>query len=103
MSGVSLHEELRAARRCVDDLARCVSRLERELGPGLETRRLRSDAEHLRESLALLTATVPGESGDAQAEFIGVPDAPYDDRLWTDADDEGVGARRGPEGRGGPP
>ncbi|MDT0342485.1 hypothetical protein [Streptomyces litchfieldiae] len=97
---MSLHDELRAARRCVEDLTRCVTRLERELGRGIETRRLRSDAEHLRESLDLLADAAPGQVPDGGRELIGVPEAPYDDRLWTDADDEGVGARRGP---GGPP
>ncbi|WP_049578287.1 hypothetical protein [Streptomyces sp. SBT349] len=93
---MSLHDELRSAQRCVDDLARCVARLEREFGRGLETRRVRSDTEHLRESLALLAAAAPGEPATTQGEFIGVPEAPYDERLWTDADDEGVGSRRGP-------
>jgi hypothetical protein len=93
---MSLHDELRAAQRCLDDLARCVSRLEQEFGGGLEVRRVRSDAEHLRESLALLTAAAPrGELSPRADEPITVPDAPYDHRLWTDADDEGLGAPHG--------
>lgn len=91
---MSLHDELRTAQRCLDDLARCVSRLERELGDsGLEVRRIRSDAEHLRESLSLLSAAAPSPRGAPEEEMISVSDVPYDRRLWTDADDEGVGAR----------
>ncbi|RBM11827.1 hypothetical protein [Streptomyces sp. PT12] len=97
---MSLHDELRSAQRCVDDLARCVARIERELGRGPETRRVRSDTEHLRESLALLAATAPKDRAPhvppARAELMRVPEAPYDERLWAGADDEGVGTRRGP-------
>ncbi|GAB2900449.1 hypothetical protein [Streptomyces mayteni] len=96
---MSLHEELTAARRCVDDLTRRVLRLERDLGPGIETRRLRGDAERLRESLALLAAAAaaasPAEPTGA-AEVVLVPDTPYDHRLWVDVDDEGLGGRHGP-------
>jgi hypothetical protein len=100
---MSLHEELRAAQRCVDDLARCVSRLEQELGSVLEVRRVRNDTNHLRESLELLTAAQPSGlaapppdtgAGPRAAEPIRVPDAPYDHRLWADADDEGLGCPR---------
>jgi hypothetical protein len=101
---MSLHEELRAAQRCVDDLARCVSRLEQELGGGLEVRRLRCDADHLRESLELLGAAQRQQQPrrpqhkqhkqKQQAEPIRVPDAPYDHRLWIGADDEGLGCHR---------
>ncbi|SOD61057.1 hypothetical protein SAMN06297387_102473 [Streptomyces zhaozhouensis] len=93
------HDELRAAQRCVDQLTVHISRLEREFGPGLETRRLRADARHLREGLALLAASPgrrPDASAAADAEPIAVPEAPYDRSLWRDADDEGLGARHGP-------
>ncbi|RMI43097.1 hypothetical protein [Streptomyces triticirhizae] len=96
---MSLHEEeLRAAQRCVDQLAVHIGRLEREFGPGLETRRLRADAEHLREGLALLAAVGGARPPAAPSadEPIAIPEAPYDRRLWKDADDEGLGARHGP-------
>ncbi|RKN47051.1 hypothetical protein [Streptomyces hoynatensis] len=112
---MSVSEELRSARRCLDDLTRCVSRLEQELGTGLDIRRLRSGTDHLRESLDLLAALAAagpdptgGRAGQpptarpvtaadlAAGEMIAVPDAPYDPRLWADADDEGLGARHGP-------
>lgn len=91
---MSLHEELSAAHRCLGDLVRRVSRLEQELGAGLEIRRVRCDTDHLRESLALLADAVPAPPAQ-RTEMIGVPEAPYDDRLWAGADDEGLGTRRG--------
>jgi hypothetical protein len=96
---MALQDELRAAQRSLNDLAQCVGRLERQLGSGLEVRRVRSDADHLQESLSLLSATVPGHRSASAAgvpaaeEMIPVPDTPYDHRLWSDADDEGVGVR----------
>jgi hypothetical protein len=94
----SLHDEMTAAQRCLDELAHTVSRLEQRVGGGLEIRRVRSDTEHLRESLALLRAsTAPPESptapGAASPEMVTIPDKPYDHGLWSDVDDEGVGAK----------
>lgn len=52
---MSVHDELATVQRCLDDLMRSVGRLEKQLGSGsLELRRVRSDTNHLRESLALL-------------------------------------------------
>ncbi|RCG19459.1 hypothetical protein DTL70_22020 [Streptomyces diacarni] len=90
---MSLHDELTVAQRCLDDLARCVSRLEQHVGSGLEIRRMRSDTEHLRESLSLLRATAPRQPGAPRAEMVTISDQPYDPGLWMDVDDEGLGAR----------
>lgn len=94
----ALHDELTAAARCLDDLDRTVGRLEQQLGAGsLEVRRIRSDADHLRESLELLRTAHPQAGGTTGApevpEIIGIPDAPYDHLKWSECDDEGVGAR----------
>ncbi|MFG3252744.1 hypothetical protein [Streptomyces sp. NPDC048172] len=89
----SLHEELTAAQRCLDDLARSVSRLEERVGSGLEIRRVRSDTEHLRESLSLLRDATPKAVPEQHPEMVTIPDQPYDSGLWTDVDDEGLGAQ----------
>ncbi|MGW7658498.1 hypothetical protein ACWGMA_42790 [Streptomyces asiaticus] len=89
---MSLNDDLTAVQRCLDDLVRSVSRLEQRVGAGgLEIRRVRTDADHLRESLALLRETAPVER--SRPDMVPVPDAPYDSALWSDVDDEGLGAR----------
>jgi hypothetical protein len=89
---MSLNDDLTAVQRCLDDLVRSVSRLEQSADIGdLEIRRVRTDADHLRESLALLRETVPAER--SRPEMVLVPDAPYNSALWSDVDDEGLGAR----------
>jgi hypothetical protein len=115
---MSVHDELRSLQRCVDDLSRSVGRLERGLGAdgGLELRRVRLDADRLKDSVALLQETTdssptssprqkpnanPSNPSDGSAPstptppVILVPDTPYDSALWADADDEGLGARYG--------
>lgn len=89
----SVQDALTATQRCLDELARSVSRLEDQLGGGLEIRRVRSDTEHLRESLSLLKESAPRAASVPQTEMVGIPDQPYDSVLWTDVDDEGVGAK----------
>ncbi len=74
---MSPHDELRAAQRCVDDVARCLSRLDQQPGGWPDGRRPRRDANHPRESRE------PTEGSDA----------PYDHRPWVGADDEGLGCR----------
>ncbi len=52
---MSVHDDINAVQRCLDDLHRSLGRLEHQLGSGgLEIRRVRLDADHLRESVALL-------------------------------------------------
>lgn len=53
---MTLNDDLAAAERCLDELCRTVGRLERQLDGGLDVRRVRTDTDHLRESVALLRA-----------------------------------------------
>ncbi|MFJ2257877.1 hypothetical protein ACIOKD_05925 [Streptomyces sp. NPDC087844] len=91
---MSVHDELTSVQRCLDDLVRSVKRLEQQVdGGGLEMRRVRTDADHLRESVALLREAAPGIARTTRPELVSIPDTPYDTTLWTDSDDEGLGAR----------
>jgi len=90
---MSLNDDLSAAERCLDELCRTVGRLERQLDSGLDVRRVRTDADHLRESIALLRAAAAAPTPPLRPELVPVPDTPYDSSLWTDSDDEGLGAR----------
>ncbi|MFH8464554.1 hypothetical protein [Streptomyces sp. NPDC017991] len=91
---MSVHDELTSVQRCLDDLVRSVKRLEQQLdGGGLEMRRVRTDADHLRESVALLREAAPGIARPKRPDLVSIPDTPYDTTLWTDSDDEGLGAR----------
>ncbi|MCZ4605842.1 hypothetical protein ACWHLZ_44840 [Streptomyces chartreusis] len=91
---MSVQDDLTAVQRCLDDLARSVGRLEQQLGTGgLEMRRVRTDADHLRESVALLRESAASPAAQRRPELVSIPDTPYDDSLWIDTDDEGLGAR----------
>ncbi|CAL9555161.1 hypothetical protein SUDANB21_04521 [Streptomyces sp. enrichment culture] len=92
---MSVHDELATVQRCLDDLVSSVGRLEQQLGSGsLELRRVRSDTNHLRESLALLRETAVTAAGPAKRpDLVTISDTPYDMSLWVDSDDEGLGAR----------
>ncbi|MGW1884060.1 hypothetical protein [Streptomyces sp. NPDC001970] len=71
---MSMQDELTDVKRRLDDLARTVERLERNLA------QTREDATRARPV---------GRPED----LVTIPDTPYDSSLWTDADDEGLGAR----------
>ncbi|MFF3657472.1 hypothetical protein [Streptomyces olivochromogenes] len=90
---MSVHDDLTSVQRCIDDLVRSVGRLEQQFGGGgLEMRRVRADADHLRESVALLRESAPGLAPPRRPDLVSIPDTPYDSSLWTDSDDEGLGA-----------
>lgn len=90
---MSVHDDLTSVQRCLDDLARSVGRLEQQIGAGLEMRRVRTDADHLRESVALLREAAAQPAAPRRPDLVAIPDTPYDNSLWTDSDDEGLGAR----------
>ncbi|MET8831120.1 hypothetical protein ABZX40_06510 [Streptomyces sp. NPDC004610] len=90
---MSVHEELTSVQKSLDDLSRSVRRLEQQVGDGLDVRRVRTDCEHLRESVALLRQAVAAPAAPKRPELVTIPDTPYDNSLWVDTDDEGLGAR----------
>ncbi|MBC7270376.1 MULTISPECIES: hypothetical protein [Streptomyces] len=91
---MSVHDELTSVQRCLDDLTRYVSRLEQQMGSGgVDIRRVRADCDHLRESVALLRESAAAPGTARRPELVTISDAPYDSALWTDTDDEGLGAR----------
>ncbi|MFD5427733.1 hypothetical protein [Streptomyces sp. NPDC127084] len=69
---MSVQDDLTAVKRCLDDLARTVHRLEQSL--------LREDVSR-------------AQSVHRPEPLVTIPDTPYDSTLWTDSDDEGLGAR----------
>ncbi|MEU6671628.1 hypothetical protein [Streptomyces sp. NPDC046727] len=91
---MSVHDDINAVQRCLDDLNRSLGRLEHQIGSGgLEIRRVRLDADHLRESVALLREAAAAPDAPRRPDLVTISDAPYDISLWTDSDDEGLGAR----------
>ncbi|MEU5811074.1 MULTISPECIES: hypothetical protein [unclassified Streptomyces] len=70
---MSLQDDLNAVRRNLDELTRKVEQLEQQAS--------RQKTEGNR-----TTAADP-------SRMVTIPDAPYDTALWTDSDDEGLGAR----------
>ncbi|WP_447039746.1 hypothetical protein [Streptomyces sp. DSM 118878] len=96
---MALHDELSAVQRCVDDLVRTVTRLEEQAGDqlaGVDVRRVRTDTDRLRESVALLHSSAVPPMPTRRPDLLTISDTPYDRALWTnagDVDDEGLGAR----------
>lgn len=92
---MSVHDDLTSVQRCLDDLIRSVGRLEKTMGSGgLEMRRVRSDTNHLRESITLLRETAATTAApQKRPDLVTISDTPYDPSLWVDTDDEGLGAR----------
>ncbi|MEU4036985.1 hypothetical protein [Streptomyces collinus] len=91
---MSVYDELTSVQRCLDDLSRSLGRLEKQVGSGgLEMRRVRVDADHLRESLGLLREAASTPAAPNRPDLVTISDTPYDISLWTDSDDEGLGAR----------
>ncbi|OEJ33564.1 hypothetical protein [Streptomyces subrutilus] len=72
---MSLQDDLNAVRRNLDELTRKVERLELQAGR--------------RPAAGPRTGSAPPDP----SRMVTVPDTPYDSSLWTDTDDEGLGAR----------
>lgn len=90
---MSVNDDLTSVQRSLDDLLRSLSRLEQQLGGGLEMRRARTDADHLRDSVALLREAAQDPATVQRPPLVTISDTPYDMSLWTDSDDEGLGVR----------
>ena len=72
---MSQQEDLTAIKQRLDELVQRVGELERTV-------------DQLR---GPVTAAEPKQAD--RPELVTIPDAPYNHALWTDSDDEGLGAR----------
>lgn len=72
---MSLQDDLNAVRRNLDELTRKVEQLEQQAKP--------------KDPASSRTGSAPPDP----SRMVTVPDTPYDSSLWTDTDDEGLGAR----------
>lgn len=70
---MSLQDELAAVKGRLDDLVRTVEQLERRI--------------------AVERGTPAPPTPGRPENIVTIPDTPYDSGLWTDSDDEGLGAR----------
>ena len=95
---MSLHDDLTSVQRRLDDLMRCVARLEEHSGDTLDMRRVRSAASHCGTAWACSRTRRRPPQEQRKVEMVTIPDAPYDRGLWADAEDEGLGSphRRAP-------
>ncbi|MFF5702179.1 hypothetical protein ACFY7H_06720 [Streptomyces sp. NPDC012794] len=69
---MSLQDDLTAVRRNLDQLVRSVEQLEKDVAR---------------------QAPAAGSGPPEKSGMVTIPDTPYDNALWTDTDDEGLGAR----------
>jgi hypothetical protein len=86
------HDAVGAVRDAAAALSAAVARLRGEYGDTLGVRRLTSDAARFSADLDELGDPQPGHrAAPAPDELEVISDDPYDDSMWSGADDEGFG------------
>jgi hypothetical protein len=86
---MSAHDAVGATREALTSLAAAVLRVRKEYGDTLGVRRLTADVDRLNESLDLLGEPQPGHRpGVSPDEMVEIPDDPYDESMWQDAQSE---------------
>jgi hypothetical protein len=78
-----------ATREALTALAAAVLRIRNEYGETLGVRRLTADVDRLNESLDNLGDPQPGHRPAVHPdEMVLIPDDPYDESMWQDAQSE---------------
>jgi hypothetical protein len=86
---MSAHDAVGATREALTSLAAAVLRVRNEYGDTLGVRRLTADVDRLNESLDMLGEPQPGHRpGVSPDEMVEIPDDPYDESMWQDAQSE---------------
>ncbi len=86
---MSAQDAVGSTREALTALAAAVLRIRNEYGDTLGVRRLTSDVDRLNESLDQLGEPQPGHRPAVGAdEMVMIPDDPYDESMWQDAQSE---------------
>lgn len=85
-------------RRALGQLRQSVSTLRARYGDVAAVQRLANDIERMdidaTELMDLDSTPRQREAPRMEREVVVIPDTPYDESLWRDADDEGLGGYR---------
>ena len=86
---MSDEDSVAAARKALTALASAVLRVRNEYGDTLGVRRLTSDVDRLNADLDELGEPKPGHRpGVSPEDVVEIPDDPYDESMWHDAQSE---------------
>ncbi|HEX6874248.1 MAG TPA: hypothetical protein VF165_01195 [Nocardioidaceae bacterium] len=86
---MSSQDPVLATREALTSLAGAVLRVRNEYGDTLGVRRLTSDVDRLQADLDELGDPKPGHRpGVAPGDLLEIPDEPYDESMWHDAQSE---------------
>ena len=86
---MSAQDAVGATREALTTLAAAVLRIRNEYGDTLGARRLTADVDRLAESLDQLGDPQPGHRPEVKADdVVLIPDDPYDESMWQDAQSE---------------
>ena len=86
---MSAQDPVAATRAALTSLAAAVLRVRNEYGDTLGVRRLTSDVDRLQADLDELGVPAPGHRpGVSPEEITVIPDDPYDESMWHDAQSE---------------
>src|SRR5688572_10653380 len=89
--------EIVELRRVIGQMRHAVSNLRARYGDVAAVQRLANDVERMDiDATELVDLSTPRqrEAPRVEREVVVVPDTPYDESLWKDADDEGLGGYR---------
>ena len=87
-------DDVAAARKAVQALRQAVEGVTRHYGDSVDVRRLQADVGRLDDDLDLLCGTaLPQETAQPRPALEIIPDTPYAQDFWMDAEDEGLGRR----------
>jgi hypothetical protein len=90
--------EIVELRRALGQLRQCVGTLRSRYGDVAAVQRLANDIERMdidaTELMDLDSTPRQREAPRVEREVVVIPDTPYDESLWQDADDEGLGGYR---------
>jgi hypothetical protein len=86
---MAAQDAVTATRESLTTLAAAVLRLRDEYGETLGVRRLTSDVDRLMADLDELGDPMPGHRPPVKSEeLLEIPDDPYDESMWQDAQSE---------------
>ncbi|QNN54529.1 hypothetical protein [Nocardioides mesophilus] len=86
---MSSNDAVGATREALTTLAATVLRVRNEYGDTLGVRRLVSDVDRLQADLDELGGPQPGHKpGVNKEDLLEIPDDPYDESMWHDAQSE---------------